>query len=177
MKGNIVLCGFMGCGKTTVGRKTAKLLHVPFCDLDEYIEEREGMRIPEIFAQYGEDGFRKRESEAVEEIAKKGGMIVACGGGTVLFPQNVEAFHKNGSAIVLLYVPLLILQERLKADTQRPLLQKPNRRQVISELYRERMPKYRAAADCTLRAVAPVSVVAKRLAALYEKNFGTQEKI
>ena len=177
MKGNIVLCGFMGCGKTTVGRKTAKLLNLPFCDLDEYIEEREGMSIPEIFAQYGEDGFRKRESEAVEEIAKKGGMIVACGGGTVLFPQNVEAFHKNGSVIVLLYVPLLILQERLKADTQRPLLQKPNRRQVISELYRERIPKYRAAADCTLRAVAPVSVVAKRLAALYEKYFGTQEII
>ena len=177
MRGNIVLCGFMGCGKTTVGKKTAKLLNLPFCDLDEYIEAREGMKIPEIFAAFGEDGFRTREAEAVEEVAQKGGMVVACGGGTVLFPKNVEAFRKSGSLIVLLYVPLLLLQERLKGDTQRPLLQRPDRHKVISELYRERMPKYRAAADCTLRAAAPVSVVAKRLAALYERRLGQQEKI
>ena len=170
MKGNIVLCGFMGCGKTTVGKKTAKLLGLPFCDLDEYIEKRESMAIPEIFAQYGEDGFREREAEAVEEVAQQGGMVVACGGGTVLFPKNVEAFRKNGSLIVLLYVPLILLQDRLKNDMQRPLLQRPDRHKVISKLYRERIPKYRAAADVTLRAVAPVSVVAKRLADLYKSS-------
>lgn len=176
MRGNIVLCGFMGCGKTTVGKKAAKLLNLPFCDLDEYIEQKEGMKISEIFAEFGEEGFRERETQAVEEIAQKGGMVVACGGGTVLFPQNIEAFHRNGSVIVLLYVPLVLLQERLKNDTQRPLLQKPNRHKVIAELYKQRIPKYRAAADVTLRAAAPVPVVAKRLAALYEKHLKKQEK-
>lgn len=176
MKGNIVLCGFMGCGKTTVGKKTAKLLDLPFCDLDEYIEQKEGMKISEIFAEFGEEGFRERETQAVEEIAQKGGMVVACGGGTALFPQNIEAFHRNGSVIVLLYVPLVLLQERLKNDTQRPLLQKPNRHKVIAELYKQRISKYRAAADVTLRAAAPVPVVAKRLIALYEKHLKKQEK-
>lgn len=176
MKGNIVLCGFMGCGKTTIGKRTAKLLNLPFCDLDEYIEQKEGMKISEIFEEYGEEGFREREAKAVEEVAQTGGMVVACGGGTVLFPQNVEAFHKNGSVIVLLYVPLIVLQERLKNDTQRPLLQKPDRRKVVAELYKRRIPQYRAAADVTLRAAASASVVANRLAALYEKEMGQAEK-
>lgn len=176
MKGNLVLCGFMGCGKTTVGKKTAKLLGLPFCDLDEYIEQKESMKISEIFAEFGEEGFREREARAVKEVAQTGGMVVACGGGTVLFPENIEAFHQNGSVIVLLYVPLVLLQERLKTDTQRPLLQKPNRQQVIAELYKQRIPRYRAAADLTLRAAAPVSVVARRLAALYEKQQNRQEK-
>lgn len=172
MKGNLVLCGFMGCGKTTVGKRAAKLLNLPFCDLDQYIEEKEGMKVSEIFAEFGEAGFRERESRAVEEIAQKGGMVVACGGGTVLFPKNVEAFHRGGSVIVLLYVPLILLQERLKTDTQRPLLQKPNRRQVVAELYKKRMPLYRQAADVVLRAAAPVSVSAKRLCAVYKRLSG-----
>lgn len=166
MNGNIVLCGFMGCGKTTVGKRLARLLNRKFCDLDQYIEKKEGMTVSEIFAQYGEEGFRQRETQAVEEISEKGEMIVACGGGTVLFPQNVDAFHENGSTILLLYVPLAILQERLKNDKKRPLLQKPNRRRVVADLYKQRIPQYRAAADLTVRATAPAWVVAKRIAAM-----------
>jgi len=164
--GNIVLCGFMGCGKTTVGKRLARLLNREFCDLDRYIEKKEGTTVSEIFAQYGEEGFRQRETQAVKEISEKGDMIVACGGGTVLFPQNVDAFHESGSTILLLYVPLAILQERLKNDKKRPLLQKPNRRQVIADLYKQRIPQYRTAADLTVRATAPAWVVAKRIAAM-----------
>ncbi len=166
MTGNVVLCGFMGCGKTCVGKRAARLMHRQFCDLDSYIESKEGMTVTEIFAKYGEEGFRQREAQAVREISGKGDMVVACGGGTVLFPENVEAFHKNGSVILLLDVPLAILQDRLKYDKERPLLQKPNRRQVIADLYKKRLPQYRAAADKAVRSTAPPWIVAKRIAAL-----------
>lgn len=166
MKGNIVLCGFMGCGKTSVGRRAARLLGRELCDLDQYIEKKEGMSITEIFARYGEGGFREREAQAVAEVSRKEGMVVASGGGTVLFPHNVELFHQGGGVILFLDVPLAALQERLKNDKRRPLLQKPNRRQVIEELYRERCPKYRAAADVIIDAGAPPVVVARRIAAL-----------
>lgn len=166
MSGNIVLCGFMGCGKTTIGKQLAKLMNRDFYDLDKYIEQKENLTVSEIFAEFGEDGFRLRETQAVQEICNKGNAIIACGGGTVLFPQNVEAFHAHDSTIILLYVPLIILQDRLKNDKKRPLLQKPNRRRVISELYKQRIPQYRAAADITVRATAPVWAVAKRIASL-----------
>lgn len=171
MSGNLVLCGFMGCGKTTVGKRVAKLLGLPFVDLDEYIEQKEGMKISEIFERYGEAAFRQKETEAVQEVSQKGGMVVACGGGTVLAPQNVEAFHQNGSLIVLLYVPLVLLQDRLKNDTQRPLLQKPNRNQVIADLYKQRIPLYRNAADVALRSTASPASTAEKLAALYRRTF------
>lgn len=170
MSGNIVLCGFMGCGKTTVGRRLAKLMNREFYDLDKYIEQKEKMSVSEIFAQFGEEGFRLRETQAVREISKKGNAVVACGGGTVLFSKNVEEFHAHDSTIILLYVPLVMLQERLKNDKKRPLLQKPNRNQVIADLYKQRISKYRAAADVTVRATAPVWVVAKRIAALKLPN-------
>lgn len=176
MKGNLVLCGFMGCGKTTVGKRTAKLLGLPFVDLDEYIEKKAGMKITEIFEQFGEEEFRKMETQAVREIAKTGGMVVACGGGTVLYPQNVKAFHENGSVIVLLYVPLVLLQERLKNDTHRPLLQKPNRQQVIANLYKKRISHYRKAADITLRSTSTAASAARRLAELYQKMFDKKEE-
>ncbi len=166
MTGNIILCGFMGSGKTTVGKRVAKMLRRSYCDLDQYIEKKEGMAISEIFRLYGEEGFRQRETRAVEEISRLEGMVVACGGGTVLFPQNVEAFHAGGGAIVFLDVPLPALQERLKSDKKRPLLQKPNRRQVIADLYEQRIPLYRAAADVAVDGGAPVWVVAKRVAGL-----------
>ncbi len=170
MNGNIVLCGFMGCGKTCVGRRAARLMKREFCDLDQYIEQKEGMTISEIFQAFGEEGFREREAQAVREVSKERGMVVACGGGTVLSSRNVEAFHQGGGVILLLNVPLPVLQERLKYDTTRPLLQKPNRNQVIAALYKKRMPQYRAAADLSLRGVAPPWVVAKRIACLAERR-------
>ena len=166
MAGNIVLCGFMGCGKTTVGKRTARLMKRNFCDLDQYIEKKAGMAVSEIFARQGEAAFREMENEAVREISKAGDMVVACGGGTVLRQENVDAFHENGSLILFLDVPLPVLQERLKNDTTRPLLQKPDRNRVIADLYRQRIGKYRRAADVTVRATAPFWVVAKKVAAI-----------
>ena len=170
MSGNLILCGFMGCGKTSVGRRAAKLLGLEFCDLDQYIQQKWDMSITEIFARDGEEGFRQREAQAAREVADMPGLIIASGGGTVLAEKNVEAFHKSGGRIVFLDAPLPALQERLKNDKRRPLLQVPNRRQVIAGLYRKRIPLYRAAADVTVNAGAPPSVVAQRVAALVENG-------
>ena len=161
--GNIVLCGFMGCGKSSIGRRAAALLDREFCDLDIYIEKKEGMTVAEIFAKYGEEGFRQRESRAVEEVARRPGLVVASGGGTVLSPRNVDAFHAKGCLIVFLDAPLPALQERLKNDRRRPLLQVPDRRRVIEELHGKRVPLYRAASDLVVDAGAPPVIVARRV--------------
>lgn len=165
---NIVLCGFMGCGKTSVGKRVAKLLNRQFCDLDLYIEEKAGMTVTEIFAKEGEAGFRARETQAAEEVASQRGMVIASGGGTVLSQRNVDAFHKHGAKILFLDVPVAALQERLKNDKRRPLLQVPDRRKVIAELYEKRVPLYQAAADITIDGGAPAVVVARRVAQLFQ---------
>lgn len=166
MRGNIILCGFMGCGKSSVGRRAAALLGRELCDLDSYIEKKAGMTVSEIFAKYGEAGFRERESKAVREVAGIPGLIIASGGGTVLAQANVEAFHEKQGLIVFLDAPLAALQERLKNDRKRPLLQVPDRERVIRELYEKRIPLYRAAADVTVDAGAPPVTVARRVAGL-----------
>ena len=143
---NIILCGFMGSGKTTVGRRLAQKTHMEFLDMDHYIEEREGRTIADIFAQDGEETFRRMETEAARELASRRGLIIASGGGTLLRLHNVKIFRKSG-VTVLLDTPIGLIQERLKNDTVRPLLQKPNRKKVISDLYRKRLPAYCAAAD------------------------------
>ncbi|MGI6255533.1 MAG: shikimate kinase [Acutalibacter sp.] len=166
--GNLILCGFMGCGKTSVGKRVAKLMDRQFCDLDHFIEEKAGMTVTEIFAQEGEAGFRAREAQAVEEVASQKGMIIASGGGTVLSQHNVDTFHKYGGKILFLDVPVAALQERLKNDKRRPLLQVPDRRKVIAELYEKRAPLYRAAADVVIDGGAPAIVVAKRVASRFQ---------
>ena len=87
-----------------MGRRVAKLLNRQFCDLDNYIEQKAGMTVAEIFAREGEQGFRMRETQAAEEVASRKGMVIASGGGTVLSQRNVEAFHKHGAHILFLDV-------------------------------------------------------------------------
>lgn len=164
--GNIVLSGFMGSGKTTVGRRLAAALHMQFVDMDLYIEEKTGMTVKEIFAQFGEPHFRALETETVKELAKSSHFVIATGGGTLMQPQNIEGFHAGGGVIYYLDVPLAALQERLKNDKRRPLLQTPDRRAVIERLLNERRPKYLASADVIVDAGAPTVVVVERICAL-----------
>ena len=171
--GNIVLCGFMGCGKSSVGRRLAKVMGREFVDLDSYIEKQQGCTVREIFDRDGEEGFRELEARAVREIAGKGGMVVACGGGTVLFERNVQAFRRAGSVILLLDVPLPLLHARLKHDTRRPLLQVEDRDAVIDKLYRQRIGKYRRACDLRVRSTRPPWVMARKIAEMAE-DFGPQ---
>lgn len=163
MGNNIILCGFMGCGKTRVGKQLRKDTGREFVDIDYYIEHREGMRVSEIFEKFGEEEFRKKENEAVKILSKRKNLIIACGGGTVLREENVNVFHETGGVIVFLNVPVVVLQERLKNDTKRPLLQTPDRNKVIWELHKERYPKYREAADVSIYAAMPCKRVSKRI--------------
>lgn len=147
---NIFLCGFMGCGKTTVGQSLASVLKMQFIDMDAFIEENESKSVSEIFEKHGEAYFRALETGAAEQLSKKGGLVVATGGGAVLSPKNA-AFFKSGGYIVLIDVPLPIITLRLDGDGTRPLLKRRDKEAVMNKLYNERMPVYRAAADFTVQ--------------------------
>ena len=146
---NIILCGFMGCGKSTVGRNLAKMTGRKFLDMDNFIEETAGMTIPEIFDKKGESGFRDLEHEACRALARRSGLIVASGGGALTYARNVAVF-KGTDTVVLLDVPLAVIRERLKHDTTRPLLQRPDKDEAMKALYEKRLPLYQKAADVTV---------------------------
>ncbi|MDD6990012.1 shikimate kinase [Ruminococcus sp.] len=143
---NIVLCGFMGCGKSTVGRNIARKTGKKFLDMDTYIEKKAGMTVSEIFDKYGESGFRDMEHEACKELSGMKDLIIASGGGAFTFERNVEVF-KGKDTIVLLDVPLGVIKYRLRNDKTRPLLQRPDRDKAMQELYDKRLPLYKSAAD------------------------------
>lgn len=154
MRRNIVLCGFMGCGKSTVGKLLSKITGIPFADLDEIIENNAGMRISEIFARFGEQHFRDLEYEAAKTLSEAPGVILSTGGGALVFDRNAAALKKSGD-IVLLDLPLFVARERLKGDTTRPMLQKPDRDAAMKELFYKRLPRYKAAADVVVNAAQP----------------------
>lgn len=136
---NVVLCGFMGCGKTTVGRQLAALSGRRFVDMDEYIEQQAGMAVSEIFRQYGEDDFRRREREACRALARQTGLVIAAGGGALTFAANVEALRPS-CVIVLLEVKPETVLTRLKGDTSRPLLAREDKETAVRELFAARLP-------------------------------------
>ncbi|MEN7973266.1 MAG: shikimate kinase [Verrucomicrobiota bacterium] len=118
---NIVLVGFMGTGKTTVGRLLAEQTGMSLVDMDTLIEERAGKTINEIFAQDGEPHFRALEREMAKELASTSGQIISTGGGIVLNPDNIADFEETGLVVCLLANANTVL-ERVRHDTTRPLL-------------------------------------------------------
>jgi shikimate kinase len=167
---NVILCGFMGCGKSTIGKNAAKKTGRRFVDMDEYIEKQAGKTVAEIFAERGEEGFRELEHEACIELSKNRNLIVATGGGALTFERNVEVF-RGTDTIVLLDVPLRVIRLRLRYDKKRPLLQRPDRDKVITELYNSRMPKYLAAADVVVKGEStPMKTTNSLIAALNLKK-------
>ncbi len=143
---NVVLCGFMGCGKSTVGRNLARKTGRKFLDMDRYIEEKAEMSVKEIFEKLGEDGFRELEHQACIELSDKKNLIIASGGGALTFDRNVKVF-KGKDKIVLLDVPLDTIKYRLRNDKVRPLLQREDKDRAMEELFMKRYPRYMAAAD------------------------------
>ncbi|MGN0477306.1 MAG: shikimate kinase [Ruminococcus sp.] len=162
MSKNIILCGFMGCGKTTVGKNLQRRSGMNMIDTDAYIEKKQGMKISEIFDKYGESYFRDLEYEACCELSKKSGIIISTGGGALTFERNVDALKKNGT-IVLIDVPIDTIKERLKNDTTRPLLQRPDRDKAMKDLYEKRMPLYKKAADIFVDGELPPLQVAMNI--------------
>lgn len=124
----VVLVGFMGAGKTTVGRALSNRLGWPFTDLDDVVQAREGRSIAEIFAGHGESGFRDLETEALRELltenqnAQDKGLVLALGGGAFLRPENREAITNTGALAILLEAPFAELQRRIALEGKnRPL--------------------------------------------------------
>nr|MDD5837320.1 shikimate kinase [Eubacteriales bacterium] len=140
---NIVLCGFMGSGKTVVGRELAKIMGAKFVDTDELIEKEQGVAIKAIFAAHGEDYFRDLEYEMCKKVAQMKGAVVSTGGGAMTFARNVEAI-KQGSKVVFLDASFDVICDRIGNSTTRPLFQD---REKAKKLYDERKDKYLAAAD------------------------------
>lgn len=147
---NIVLCGFMGCGKSTVGKNLARKTGKKFIDMDSYIEQKAGMTVSEIFEKYGENGFRDMEHKACCELSEMTDLVIASGGGAFTFKRNSQVF-KGKDKIVLLDVPLETIRYRLRNDKTRPLLQKPDKDEIMSELYNKRLPLYTDAADVVVK--------------------------
>ena len=136
----------MGSGKSTIGRILAEILNLKFVDLDCEIEERCGANIAWIFDMEGEDGFRKRESRVLVELASETGMLIATGGGTILFEENRNALKNNGY-VVYLRAPVGQLLERTSHDRSRPLLNVGNPREVLEQLVLDRELLYQEIAD------------------------------
>lgn len=159
MRPNLYLTGFMGTGKSAVGRLLAESLGLRFIDADSAIEVVAGKRVAEIFAESGETTFRELEQAFVENGHPEQGCVVACGGGLIVQPGMVERLRAKGMIVVLWASPETIY-ERTRHNTQRPLLQVENPLERIRELLAEREAVYREAGvqvmtDCrTTREVA-----------------------
>lgn len=166
---NIILCGFMGCGKTTVGRLLAARTGRQFTDMDDWIEQRAGMTVREIFDRFGEDDFRRREREACRELAGGSGLVVAAGGGALTFPENAAALAATGEIVLLEVTPETVLR-RLAGDTTRPLLARKDKEEAVRQLLAARLPSYRLAAGLAVSGEGkPAEVAEAVLAALREK--------
>lgn len=162
--GNIVLCGFMGCGKTTVGRKLATQTGRRFVDMDAYIEEQAGMSVSTIFEQFGESDFRSREREACKALAEQRHLVIASGGGALTFPENVEVLAATSCIVLISVTPETVLK-RLQGDITRPLLARPDKEQAVQQLWARRLPLYQAAADMEVNGERPAEQVAEDIIA------------
>ncbi len=141
---NIVLIGFMGSGKSTVAKRLAEFFCKELISTDTLIEDKEAQSIPEIFRNRGEQYFRDREREAVKRAATKKNVIIDCGGGVVLNPQNMDNLRRNGILIYLAASPETIYK-RIKHQKNRPLLNISQPKARIAELINQRKSLYEQA--------------------------------
>lgn len=144
---NVVLCGMMGAGKTTVGVALSKITGRPLVDSDKALTDKYGV-ISEIFAREGEASFREKETEILRALCEKDGLVLSMGGGALLSEENRRIVKANG-VVVYLRATLETLQTRLDDDRERPLLHATNEplERKLSRLLSERTPVYEGAAD------------------------------
>lgn len=162
---NIVLIGFMGCGKSTIGHRLAEKYNFTFVDTDQLIEERAGCTISELFATKGEQYFRDMETDILSEMVRKSKrQIIATGGGMPVREENQKLLRKLGVVVFLNVTPETVLK-RLEGDTTRPLLQKATKEQEVRHLLTERKFVYQMTAHKTVRVDdKDVDVIVKEIA-------------
>jgi len=176
MGGNVFLVGMMGAGKTTLGKALAQKTGQEFIDTDRLLVERTGVPVATIFEFEGEEGFRRRESAILAEVATRSGCVVATGGGAVLAPENRELMRRSGT-VVYLRARLEHLWERTRHDSSRPLLATPDPKATLAALLEQRDPLYRQAAHLVVDtgSQAAASLVNRVLAALGEHETGSRQ--
>lgn len=162
---NIILTGFMGTGKSTVGRLVAAALGRELVDMDAVLESRAGCTIAEIFRRQGEAHFRRLERALVVELAARSGLVIAAGGGVVLNPANLDDFRRSGLIICLAAAPESILR-RVARATHRPLLAGDDPRARIDELLAARRAAYAAVPHQVDTTELTPAAVAERVLAL-----------
>lgn len=160
MKKAVFLCGFMGCGKTTVGKVAASMLGTPFIDLDEFIEQQEAMSIPVIFSTKGEDYFRDCETKAIQQFEGKPA-VIATGGGAMLREQNAAA-AQNAGTVIFIDTCFETCYERIKDDPHRPIAYNSTKQQ-LKERFEQRRPLYQAHSQYTLDGSLSPALMAKQI--------------
>ena len=141
---NIVLVGMMGAGKTSIGRRLAGILGIPFADADAEIELAANQTVPEIFARFGEEHFRNGERKVIARLLAGGPQVIATGGGAFINPQTRRAIGKRGVS-VWLKADFAVLMERVRRKSNRPLLKEADPETVMRRLMAERSPIYETA--------------------------------
>jgi shikimate kinase len=169
---NIVLAGFMGTGKTVVGRAIAVKLKRRFVDMDRMIELRAGRPVADIFRLNGEAAFRALEREVVHEVARESDVVIAAGGGALLDSSNFQALSVTGHLICLTASPD-VLMRRMRTDTSRPLLADSDKKERILELLKIREPAYRLCLIQISTDKKSVERVADEVIAAVQKAEGT----
>lgn len=163
----VFLCGFMGCGKSTIGRLLADKLGCGFVDMDSYITEKLGMSIPQIFAEKGEDYFRNAETDAISELAGRGG-VIACGGGAMLRKNNADIANSVGT-VVFIDVPFDTCYERISGDKNRPLVMN-NTKEELNLIFASRAPIYKDNSAVTADGSgSPMEIAEKIISVLREE--------
>lgn len=165
---SLVVTGFMGTGKSAVGREVANRMRWPFVDTDALIEAREGRSIPEIFAQEGEPYFRRLEALLVRELAGQRGLVIATGGG-MLVPEENRTLMVRTSVVICLWADEETLIARLRGQRDRPLLARPDWEAVLRRLLAQRRPAYRALPYHVDTTGKTVTEVAEEVIALYRQ--------
>ncbi|MFW6310110.1 MAG: shikimate kinase [Prolixibacteraceae bacterium] len=127
----IYLTGYMGCGKSTLGRKLSRHAGLQFIDMDHYIEERNCKTIPQIFSEEGEAGFRKKERKALEELSEFTDVVIATGGGAPCFFDNMDLMNRTGQTIFMNIDPKILANRLLKSKTERPLIKGKSKEELV----------------------------------------------
>lgn len=144
----IFLIGYMGCGKSTLGRKLAAILNLAFIDLDTFLEEKYFRTIPQIFAQEGEAGFRKKEQKVLHEVVAFDNIVVATGGGAPCFFDNMEVMNRSGYCFFLDVDTSSLVKRLIHAKTERPIIKGKSAEELhvfIEEMMLKRRPFYEKA--------------------------------
>ncbi len=171
---NLVLIGYMGTGKTTVGKILARKLGMKFVDTDQEIERVTGMSVSDIFDKHGEIRFRSEEKAAVRRITREDNLVIATGGGAVLDRENVELLKENGLLVCLEAKPEII-HERTRRKKNRPLLRTEDPLQKIIKMLAEREPYYSLASyriDTSRRELDDVVEAVRRVYETFLKEQG-----